>query len=127
MRKKRPRKRDRRHLEAIAQLPSVISGKVPVQVCHIRHKDIRFDKPQTGMGIKPDDKWVLPMTPEEHAEQHSMSEYDFWWIHGIDATIMADELHSVWDDTLDTHGAILIMRRIILLDIARRNVHDLSN
>lgn len=95
----RPGKETRRiedpaHLAFIRSLPSIISGKMPCEACHIRAGSAVHRKKQTGMGQKPDDCWTLPMTPEEHREQHAMNETDFWRQHGIDPFAVAAQLYA---------------------------------
>ncbi len=85
-----------KYLYAVSAMPSVISGMSPCQVCHIRYADARLDKRMTGMGEKPSDCWVLPMTPAEHTTQHQMNERKFWQDLGIDATQAAYDLYRAW-------------------------------
>ena len=66
------------YLKLVAALPCIITGRFGVQVCHVSFGMACFGKPENGMGIKAADRWVLPMTPEMHAEQHSMGEREFW-------------------------------------------------
>lgn len=110
---RRPRARDKRHLMAVAGLPSVISGKIPCQACHIRYADVRYNKRSTGLAEKPDDRWVLPMTPDEHAQQHAGNEQAFWYVRGIDPTALANVLYKVWNTTTDPYAAQEIMRQVL--------------
>jgi phosphoribosylformimino-5-aminoimidazole carboxamide ribonucleotide (ProFAR) isomerase len=32
---------------------------------------------------KPDDAYVVPLSPAKHQEQHSMNEIEFWKAHGF--------------------------------------------
>ena len=107
--------KDKRHLKVIARLPSVISGKEPCDSCHIRFADDRYDKRPTGMGEKPSDCWVLPLTRDEHIDQHSQGERDFWKSKNIDATAMARVLYGVWDnpDVKNAFDAETLMKIII--------------
>ena len=73
-----PRKEDPDHLAFIRTLPCVHTGRVGVEACHLRSSYIPLNKPHTGMREKPDDRFVLPMTRELHARQHSMNEVSFW-------------------------------------------------
>lgn len=82
--KKRPRDKAAAHLAWVATLPSLVPGKGRVDPAHIRFADARYGKPATGMGEKPDDKWVVPMARSEHDRQHSMNEQDYWALVGID-------------------------------------------
>lgn len=117
---KRARQRDKRHLATLARLPCVISGSTEVHVAHIRYADSRYGKPETGIGNKPDDQWSLPLAPRLHTDsneaQHQMGEREFWERHGIDATALANELHSVWGRANDPIEAEEMMRLIIARD-----------
>ncbi len=110
---RQPRLKTPLFLEAVAGLPSVISGREPCQACHIRYADIRFNKRSTGKGEKPSDCWVVPMTPIEHAEQNGGNEQMFWYVRGIDPTAIANELYEAWSGTTDKFFAIMAMREII--------------
>lgn len=87
--RKRPREKELAHLKWVSSLPCLISGTYGVQVCHIRYADARYAKPDVGMQEKPDDKWVVPMTPDWHHKQHSMNERKFWESQKIDPVIVA--------------------------------------
>lgn len=89
---------DEKHLKFIRTLPSVISGAMGCDACHIRFGDLLWRKPNTPMSRKPDDGWTLPMTRLEHAKQHSMNEREFWKEQGIDALALAHELYSMSGD-----------------------------
>ena len=93
------RKRDIKHCAWIRTLPCVICGdNTTVECCHIRMADPELDKPLTGMGIKPDDVWTLPMCGKHHREQHRNGEYMFWEGVGLVPTIMALMLYTVSGD-----------------------------
>ena len=53
----------------------------------------------TGMGIKPDDLWVLPLCRVCHELQHTIGEPEFWGELGIDpialALTLSAEQHSI--------------------------------
>jgi hypothetical protein len=102
LRPREPRKRDRKYLAAIAKMPSVISGQEPVHVAHVRYGDAEHDKPPTGLGEKPSDCWVLPLTPEEHTDgvraQHKSGEREWWASHGIDPVGLCLDLYRIWTD-----------------------------
>jgi hypothetical protein len=105
MRQKKPRERDSRYLGFVAKMPSVISGRSPVHVAHVRYGDIERDKRSTGMGEKPSDKWTLPLTPEEHMfgvrSQHANNEKEWWAQHGIDPIAVCIELYAVYQSGIN--------------------------
>jgi hypothetical protein len=96
---KRPRVHREKHLKFIRSLPCIITGDTcTVEAAHLRMPDPRIDKRPTGMGEKPDDLWVLPLSGEMHRKQHTMSEYEFWYHAGIDPVLYALALFSVSGD-----------------------------
>lgn len=92
--KKQRRIKDEGHLSFIRKLPSVISGQYGCEACHIRAGNPVFRKPNTGAGVKPDDAWTVPLTPEEHRDQHSGNEMQFWARHGVDPFMVALSLYQ---------------------------------
>ena len=69
--------RSQKHLAWIRTLPSALSGRVvDIQACHVRIGT------GGGMGLKPSDIYVVPLTHGEHMEQHSRGERTFWSEHG---------------------------------------------
>lgn len=74
-----------KHLIFIRQLPCLLCGdNTSVEAAHIRYSDPDYQKPLTGMGIKPSDEWVIPLCGAHHRLQHSMSEREFWIKQGKD-------------------------------------------
>lgn len=111
LRQRQPRQRDKNHLEFVSKLPCVITGRGPVQVCHIRFPSLAHDKRYTGKGEKPDDRWVLPMIPEMHVKQHSMNEQAFWAEQGIDPLATAQLLYACSGDIQEGLKVIRLARR----------------
>jgi hypothetical protein len=79
---KRPRKRSKDNLVAIHELPCILTGLWPVEAAHLRSPCRELGKRETGMQEKPDDAYVVPLSPAKHREQHSMNEVEFWEKHG---------------------------------------------
>lgn len=104
--KDQARIKDERHLAFIRTLPSVLSGAYGCEACHIRYGDPMYRKSRTGKGRKPDDAWTVPLTPEEHREQHSMNEVQFWNRYRIDPLAIA---HDLYRHTGDTAAAVAII------------------
>lgn len=86
------------HLAFIRRLPSVISGVYGVEAAHIRYGDPIHRKPKTAKGRKPDDCYVLPLTPTEHASQHRENEKLWWDEKGLDPIRIALNLYDVSGD-----------------------------
>lgn len=73
------RERDEEHLAAIRQCPCLWCGKEPGgEAAHVRMAAASFGKPLAGIGVKPDDKFCVPLCHECHMEQHSVGELSFW-------------------------------------------------
>lgn len=89
---------DDRHLAFIRTLPSIVSGKLGCEACHIRYGDPVYRKKHTGKSQKPDDAWTVPMTPEEHRAQHAGNEQEWWASKGINPVAVAWQLYSVSGD-----------------------------
>jgi hypothetical protein len=76
---RRPRTKDNGHLDFIRGLPCCICGdNTSTEAAHIRMGDPSIAKPITGIAIKPDDKFVLPLCGKHHRKQHEMNEWQFW-------------------------------------------------
>lgn len=93
---------DIKHRKWIANLPCIISGSDEVQAAHIRSGN------KAGLGKKPSDDCIVPLSCTLHTEQHSMSEVKFWDRYGgIDkATALAKELYTVTGDNIEGLTAI---------------------
>lgn len=86
---------NKKHLDMIRQLPCCIcQDNTSTEAAHIRMADGRIGKPYTGVGIKPDDKYVVPLCGKHHREQHSMSERAFWERLAMDPILIALYLYS---------------------------------
>jgi hypothetical protein len=88
-RQKQPRKHASAHLAFIRDLPCLVTGTRPVEAAHIRYADPRYFKRAVGGAEKPDDKWAVPLSPDQHRKQHSMDEHEFWQQAGIDPVFVA--------------------------------------
>lgn len=115
LRQREPRVKDRKYLGVIARMPSVISGREPVHVAHLRYGDLERGKRHTGMGEKPSDQWVLPLTPEEHMygarSQHANNEKEWWESHGIDPIAVCINLYAIYKSGVDVEAR---MRQVCL-------------
>lgn len=98
MRQRRPRQKDDGHLKFIRQLPCVICGdNTSTEAAHVRMPDPSVAKPLTGIAIKPDDRFTVPLCGKHHMDQHSMSEREWWHGRG-DPVKIALALYSVSGD-----------------------------
>lgn len=100
-RQKQPRRKDDGHLRWLRGLPCLVTGAYGVEAAHVRYADPAYFKRGVGGAEKPDDKWAVPLSPDEHRRQHSMNEQDYWRSVGIDPLAVALQLwaHSGNDET----------------------------
>jgi hypothetical protein len=97
LRQRQPRVTDEAWLAEVRKLPCTICHRPgPNDPAHIRSSGARFgyNKRYTGMGEKPDDRWVLPLCRAHHDEQHGMAELGFWARYGINPFLAASELYA---------------------------------
>ncbi len=95
------RDKDDKHLAAVRQCMCLSCGKDPAGVAaHVRMS--APGKPITGIGIKPDDKYTLPLCPTCHTDspeaQHEVGEVHFYRKLGIDALVVCARLYAVSPD-----------------------------
>lgn len=95
----RARFEDPAHLNLIRALPCLISGRAPGGVAaHVRYANAQFGKEITGIGVKPDDRWAVPLCPWFHTDgsgaQHRFGEEDWWIKHGFDPLQVASNLYA---------------------------------
>jgi hypothetical protein len=81
---KRPRQKSKPYLEWLHELPCVVTGRSPVEACHVRYGDFHYGKPHSGAAEKPDDIFCLPLTSEMHRDQHKYNEQAWWKARCID-------------------------------------------
>lgn len=109
---RRPRRRNKKHLRCIAELPCVVPGCFahPVQVAHIRYACAIDGADIVGKSMKPDDWRTLPLCVAHHLEgnraQHRMNEMLFWSEQGINPYALARALWNV-------SGELDVMRFLI--------------
>jgi hypothetical protein len=93
---KRPRITDEKHLAFIRSLPCLVSkDNTSTEAAHIRFTDMRVAKRNAGVGAKPDDFFVVPLSSAEHRKQHAGNEQDYWFKAGIDPVLYALALYAV--------------------------------
>lgn len=111
----RGRERDNAHLAFVRRLPCVATyaetGQLAFgcQAAHVRM--VREGKPG-GMGVKPSDKWTVPLTAEQHDKQTNRGgERGFWACLGIDPIDLAARLYAVTGDDAAATAIIRSVRR----------------
>jgi hypothetical protein len=99
MRQRNPRQKEDGHLKFIRGLPCLTCGDdTSTEAAHVRMPDFCVAKPLTGLAIKPDDKYTVPLCGKCHRSQHQTSERVWWLSHSIDPVKIALALYSVSGD-----------------------------
>jgi hypothetical protein len=107
-----PREHDGRHLALIRSCPCLGCDDDPSgEAAHVRMT--RAGKPITGIGIKPDDRFVVPLCHACHMRQHRIGELRFWMALGLEPLDICARLYAVTGDI----GA---MRAIVFKERERR-------
>ena len=103
-RKSKPNLRKRmEHLAFVRQLPCVACGKAaPSEAAHVRTGT------DSGVGVKPGDRYAVPLCNACHAKQHRVGELTFWSRLRIDPLNVALRLWAVSGD--ERGGARTVFR-----------------
>jgi len=66
--------RDKDHLAFVRKLPCCVTlrNSEPCEAAHVRFHG------NGGMGMKPGDNFVVPLSSEQHRKQHAISESVYW-------------------------------------------------
>lgn len=103
-------RRSAEHLAFVRRLPCVVCFKDgPSEAAHVRNKT------DGGTGLKPSDRFTVPLCMEHHAEQHNRGELTFWGVLGVDPLNLALRLWTVSGDTLGGVRAVMRARQRMLL------------
>ncbi len=95
---RRARVKVSKHLDDIRTLPCLLTGlEGSTHAAHLRYGDTRYDKRETGMGERPDDRWAVPLCQDLHTmlpgAQHNHSERAWWKYFDVDPVRVA---HLLW-------------------------------
>lgn len=92
----RGRERDNGFLAFLRRQPCACGcgSPAPSDAAHIRMASPERGKLPTGMQVKPDDRYAVPLNRRCHETQHSMSETRFWSERGLDPFAIADRLYA---------------------------------
>ena len=115
---RRASKRDLRsrvqHLAFVRQLPCVACGKAaPSEAAHVRTGT------DGGVGMKPGDRYTVPLCTVCHAKQHRIGELTFWSALRIDPVNAALRLWTVSADI--RAGERTVFRARQQIDLAKAN------
>jgi hypothetical protein len=97
------RQEEAKHLAFVRSLPCAVCGKrIHVEAAHVRYAEPAYGKTTAGMGVKPDDRWAVPLCAPHHREapdaQHAGNERAWWLGHRIDPLALAQALHACSGD-----------------------------
>lgn len=98
---KRKAAKSKDYLSFLHSLPCVVTGATTVQAAHVSFAAPRYGHYGRGRGTKAPDRFALPLSPEEHARQHSMNEAAYWASVGINPHILALTLWGLFTDMGD--------------------------
>ena len=114
-RKSKPDLRRRvHHLAFVRQLPCVACGKAaPSEAAHVRTGT------DGGVGVKPGDRYTVPLCTVCHAKQHRIGELTFWSALHIDPVNAALRLWTVSADI--RAGERTVFRARQQIDLAKAN------
>lgn len=95
----RGRERDNGFLQFVRRQPCAARGLGncfgAVEATHIRMASAAHNKPLTGLGVKPSDRWCLPACRGHHLDQHMEGDERRWWSKvGIDPFETAKRLYA---------------------------------
>jgi hypothetical protein len=112
-RKSKPGLRKRvQHLAFVRQLPCVACGKAaPSDAAHVRTGT------DGGVGVKPGDRYAVPLCGACHAKQHRIGELTFWSALRIDPLNVALRLWTVSADM--EAGERTVIRARQQIDLAK--------
>jgi len=103
------------HLAFVRQLPCIACGKAaPSEAAHVR------TGADTGMGMKPGDRYAVPLCTACHAKQHRLGELSFWSALRIDPFNVASRLWTVSADLEAGERTVFRARQHINLTKAYR-------
>ena len=112
---------DRRRLEHLAfvrQLPCVVCGKAaPSEAAHVRSGS------DGGTGMKPSDRYSVPLCADCHVLQHQFGEQRFWSTVRIDPVNVAFRLWTISGDIMAGERTVFRARQhidLLKFDAERR-------
>jgi hypothetical protein len=105
-------KRSASHLAFVRTLPCcVCAARAPSEAAHIRAGT------DGGMGVRPSDRFTVPMCHGCHARQHTIGELAWWSGHGVDPTGLAEHL---WTHSGDLSAGTWAALRMAMTITSRR-------
>lgn len=97
---------DREHLALIRRCPCAACDADPAaEAAHVRMT--LAGKPITGLGMKPHDRWTVPLCHSCHMRQHAIGEVAFWHDVGLHPLVLARALYWASPDIEEMRAIIL--------------------
>ena len=113
---------DKNYLSLVRSLPCLHCGMEPSEAAHLRLSSAAYGK-TSGLGKKPDARWVLPLCAEHHRlgrnAQHNQGERQFWEALGINPLATCVALYA-------QAGDMVAMRAVIFVTIAQRGKQNVE-
>jgi hypothetical protein len=119
------RQTDPAYLDMIRTLPCVICGRgAPNHAAHVRYGSEEHGKPLTGMGIRPDDKWTLPLCHKHHITGQHLSGERLWWAEqSIDPIRLCVTLRDAYEKGIKSGLSLSQLRDDMILVIGLGWLH----
>lgn len=105
--------KDEKYLALLRRCPCLGCDNDPAGIAaHVRMT--RVGKPITGAGLRPGDRWALPLCASCHTDgpkaQHKAGEVLFWQRLGIDPLPLCQRLHKAAPDIQDMRAIVFQAR-----------------
>lgn len=111
-------RKDSGYLAWLHSVPCIVTGTLPVEAAHLSTAHAKYGHMGRGKGQKSNDRWALPLSPEEHRLQHHLGEKAYWFRFDrdgvtffIDPYLTALVLHGLYLDGVSPEDAYRIIRQ----------------
>lgn len=95
------RKQEGDYIAFIKKLPCCVTGANEVEAAHLSTASVKYGHFGRGKQSKASDRWVLPLSPDQHRKQHSGGEMEYWKSNGINPHELALTLHGIFTELGD--------------------------
>lgn len=112
---KRKAEKSKDYLSFVRTLPCVVTGTNIVEAAHLSSAAPQYGHYGRGRGTKASDRWVLPLSPEQHRRQHTGNEMAYWKSVGINPHILCLTiwgLFSEMGDDAEAFAAAIINQQL---------------
>ena len=105
-------RKDQSYLAWLHNVPCIVTGTLPVEAAHLSTANPKYGHMGRGKGQKAHDRWALPLSPDQHKDQHHLGEGYFWKCRvQIDPYLTALVLHGLYLDGVSPEDAYRIIRQ----------------